>query len=95
VRGSRFTEVRGPAIRTGEGARPTVRQNIFVRGTAGARQALDIGAGTAPRFVDNVFSGYSEREILQAAPASAAAALSRARALLQGNYVVSGQSRGR
>ena len=93
VRGSRFTGIRGLAIRTSEGAKPMLRQNVFVRGGAGSRAALDIGEGTAPQFVDNVFAGYTEREILKTAgPATGPAAAARARALLKGNYVVTGRN---
>ena len=97
VRGSRFTEMRGTAIRTGEGAKPMVRQNVFVRGSTGSRQAIDVGDGTAPQLVDNVFAGYTEREIVKitsagtAPPTPAAAAATRNRALLRGNFVVTGR----
>ena len=101
VRGSRFTGIRGLAIRTVDGARPVVRQNVFVRGADGSRQAIDIGEGTAPQFLDNVFAGYTEREIVKignvragatGTAAGTTAAAARARALLQGNFVVTGRS---
>jgi serine/threonine protein phosphatase PrpC len=97
VRASRFANLDGVAIRIAAGAKPAIRQNAFTRTTragAGGRHAIDAGEGTATELVDNVFSGYAEREIvkLAAAPTEAAA---QARALLQGNYIMGGRSNGR
>jgi serine/threonine protein phosphatase PrpC len=96
VRGSRFADLQGLAIRTSAGAKPAVRQNVFVRHAAASRPALEIGAGTSPLFVDNVFAGYKEPEIVETvSPAPASTALSPVRELLQRNFVVSGPNHGR
>jgi PPM family protein phosphatase len=95
VRASRFVNVTGTGIRIGAGARPAIRQNVFTRAAQGGGPAVDIGEGTTPALLDNVFAGYQEREIVRTAPIAPAAATARARALLQGNYVIRGRTNGR
>jgi serine/threonine protein phosphatase PrpC len=96
VRGSRFADLQGLSIRTSAGAKPSVRRNVFARGVAASRPALEVGAGTAPLLVDNVFAGYKETEIVEPVPpAPASAAISPVRELLQRNFVIGGQNHGR
>src|SRR5688572_3800877 len=94
VRGSRFADLQGLSIRTSAGAKPAVRRNVFARTVAATRPALEIGAGTAPLLIDNVFAGYKETEIVETVP-SAPAATSAVRELLQRNFFVGGLNHGR
>ena len=94
VRGSRFSDLHGSAIRTSAGAKPAVRRNVFARTVAATRPAVEIGAGTAPLLIDNVFAGYKETEIVETVP-SAPAATSAVRELLQRNFFVGGLNHGR
>ena len=59
VRSSRFADVQGLPMRIGPGARPDVRQNVFVRKTSSETSAaIDVANSGSPQLTANVFAGY-------------------------------------
>jgi PPM family protein phosphatase len=83
VRASRFSDVRGLAVRVGPSANPTLRQNVFRRGADEHGPALLVQDGATPTVDANVFQGYLD-------PIGAPAA--RRQQLLLGNYFIRGSS---
>jgi hypothetical protein len=89
VRASRFDGLAGTSMKIGSRARPTIRQNVFTRGTGGQRTALSVAEGSTPELLANVFVNYAEAEVLAAEPpARPAAAAAAVKALLRENYLV-------
>lgn len=84
VRANRFSDVRGLPLRIGRSAQPTVRQNIFTRGTEEHGPAVHVLEDAMPTLDDNLFVGYAEP--IGAPPA-------RRQQLLPGNFVTRGQER--
>jgi hypothetical protein len=59
VRSSRFSDVRGVAIRIGSGAAPAIDRNVFIRQpSSGTEAAIDVADSASPRLTANVFVGY-------------------------------------
>ena len=59
VRASRFTNIAGLPLRIGAGARPEIRQNLFVYSGAAPSPAAEIAPDAAPRLSGNLFAGYA------------------------------------
>ena len=81
VRASRFSEIDGMPIRIGPGARPVVRQNLFLHG-GGTGTPIEIASGASPDIRGNLFAGYSALQ----APAPR-------HPLVEGNYVITTSER--
>jgi serine/threonine protein phosphatase PrpC len=60
VRGCRFSAVEGVPMRIGPGARPLIRQNLFVRPAGGELAALAMAADARPELIDNLLVGYGD-----------------------------------
>jgi serine/threonine protein phosphatase PrpC len=60
VGASRFTGVEGVPLQVGAGARPLIRQNVFVQRTDGHSAAADIAMDASPMLTGNVFVGYAD-----------------------------------
>jgi serine/threonine protein phosphatase PrpC len=59
VRSSRFADVQGLPMRIGPGARPDVRQNVFVRkASSEGGEAIDVANSGSPQVTANLFVGY-------------------------------------
>jgi len=84
IRSNRFTNVRGLPLRVGRSARPTVRQNIFMRGTDEHGPALHVVEDAMPTLDANLFVGYADA--IGAPP-------TRRQQLLHGNFVIRGSER--
>jgi serine/threonine protein phosphatase PrpC len=67
VSASRFAEIDGVPIRVGAGARPLIRQNVFVQRPDGRSPAAEIAMDASPSLQGNVFVGYADE--LNAPPA--------------------------
>jgi hypothetical protein len=57
---SRFTDVRGVPVTIAAGARPALRQNLFVRDGEERGPAVHVQGDARPTIVDNTFVGYQE-----------------------------------
>jgi serine/threonine protein phosphatase PrpC len=84
VQSSRIRSIDGVPLRVGSTARPVIRQNLFVRRTAGMDPAAVIAADAQPELTGNVFDGYTA---IVDGPAA------RNRQLFDSNYVVGGTRR--
>ena len=60
LRSSKFTNVRGVPVTIAPGARPEVRQNLFVRDGEERGPAVHVQGDARPTLVDNTFVGYQE-----------------------------------
>jgi hypothetical protein len=85
IRASRFSGVRGLAVRIGPSATPALRQNLFQRGADEHGPALHVQEGAVPMLEGNVFVGYADAI---GAPAA------RRQQLLHGNFVIRGSDYG-
>jgi hypothetical protein len=47
-------------LQVGAGARPLIRQNVFVQRTDGHSAAADIAMDASPMLTGNVFVGYAD-----------------------------------
>jgi serine/threonine protein phosphatase PrpC len=83
VRGCRFSDVSGVALKIDERASPTIRQSLFVRSaTTLPAAAIEIAAQAVPELVDNLLVGYSDGVRVHTAPGTA----SRSDELMRGNF---------
>jgi hypothetical protein len=59
VHSSRFSEVKGVAIRIGPGAKPSIRHNVFIRkASSGTEPAIEVADSALPQLMANLFVGY-------------------------------------
>lgn len=79
IRSSRFSDVQGLPVRIGTGARPLLRQNLFLQQRERRGPVVHVQEGAQPALVSNVFVGYAD-------PIGAAAA--QRQLLLRGNFVM-------
>jgi serine/threonine protein phosphatase PrpC len=84
IRGNRFSDVRGLPLRIGRSGQPSIRQNIFTRGTEEHGPAVHVLEDATPTLDANLFVGYAEP--IGAPPA-------RRQQLLPGNFITRGPER--
>jgi serine/threonine protein phosphatase PrpC len=60
VHSSRFADLQGVAIRVGPGAKPSIRQNVFIRkASSAAEAAIEVADSASPQLIANLFVGYT------------------------------------